>query len=330
MKKMLIASTIIILLGFAPSVLAQTGFVPLAPIPGLTEGVVANQTGLANFFNNLYKYLIGLAATLAVIMIIWGGIEIAINKDNVSKITDSKGKIYNAVFGLVLVLSPVLVFSIINPAILNLSINLPPLDTKSGLINSGATGGTFAANNTARAAGCNVVGLVLKTAYCPTQQAAQEFATSCTTGTGKVLSSQSSDGPCAAWQQKESVDAYTSANRNGVASCITYPATCSTVAGAFVFLDTSSRFSIDLFSDYQPFDSSGGASLVSFASSCVQEGGTTCIDRKTISTDCSPYTQQRTLWSKRCYNAQVSCESKSLVLPAGLLCSSSPSWVPVQ
>lgn len=107
-----------------------SGFVALAPIEGLTRGVVADQTGLPNFFNNLYKYLIGLAATLAVIMIIWGGLEYS-TQDSISKKSDGKERIYQAIFGLVLVLSPVLIFSIINPAILNLSINLPPLDTRT-------------------------------------------------------------------------------------------------------------------------------------------------------------------------------------------------------
>lgn len=111
-----------------------SGFVALAPIPGLTDAAntsVVDSKSLANFFNNLYKYLIGLAATLAVIMIIWGGLEIS-TKDSVSKQSDGRERIYQAIIGLVLVLSPVLVFSIINPAILNLSINLPALDTKSG------------------------------------------------------------------------------------------------------------------------------------------------------------------------------------------------------
>ncbi len=122
MKRTLIIS-LALFFSFAPFALAQ-GFVPLAPIPGLTEGVTANTEGIAKFLDNLYKYLIGLAGVLAVVMITWGGIDIAMNRDNVSKITDSKGKIYNAIFGLVIVLSPVLVFSIINPSILNLSLNL--------------------------------------------------------------------------------------------------------------------------------------------------------------------------------------------------------------
>lgn len=120
---------IVLFLGFTPLYVFAQGFVPLAAIPGLTTGEVANSGNLALFFNNLYKYLIGLAATLAIIQIIWGGISIATNQDDVSKIMDDKGKIYNAIFGLILVLSPVLVFSIINPNILNLSLNLPPLGT---------------------------------------------------------------------------------------------------------------------------------------------------------------------------------------------------------
>ena len=90
-----------------------------------------NSESLAIFFNNLYKYLIGLAAILAIIQIIWSGIRIALNQDSISTITDSKGHIVQAIFGLVLVLSPVIVFSVINPSILNLSLNIPPLDTAS-------------------------------------------------------------------------------------------------------------------------------------------------------------------------------------------------------
>jgi hypothetical protein len=112
-----------------------TGFTALAPISGLTDQSVTsvvNSNSLATFFNNLYKYLIGLAAILAVIEIIWGGLEIS-TKDSISKQSDGKNRIRQAIWGLVLILSPVIVFSIINPSILNLSLNLPPLDTKANI-----------------------------------------------------------------------------------------------------------------------------------------------------------------------------------------------------
>lgn len=138
MKKILLVSIFFIFVGFVPLVFAADpkGFTALAPIPGLTgPGVtdIVNSTSLANFFNNLYKYLVGLAAVLAVIMIIWGGFEIS-TKDSISKQSDGRKKIQDAILGLVLVLSPVLVFSIINPSILNLSLNLEPLKTTTGSI----------------------------------------------------------------------------------------------------------------------------------------------------------------------------------------------------
>lgn len=114
--------------GFAPHVFAQ-GFVPLAPIPGLTQGVTADSASLAQFFNNLYLYLIGFAAMLAIIEIIWGGLLYS-TTDSIGNKEQGKEKIRMAIFGLILVLSPVLVFSIINPSILNLSLKLEPLDLK--------------------------------------------------------------------------------------------------------------------------------------------------------------------------------------------------------
>ena len=129
MNKKILLSAFVLFVGFVPHVFAQ-GFTALAPITGLTDvsatSVIQSQ-GLASFFNNLYKYLIGAAATLAVIEIIWGGLEIS-TQDSVSKQSDGRERITQAIFGLVLVLSPVLVFSIINPNILNLSLNLPPIN----------------------------------------------------------------------------------------------------------------------------------------------------------------------------------------------------------
>jgi hypothetical protein len=140
MKKFLLFSIPLTLFALAPHVFAE-GFVPLAAIPGLTEHTAATTSGLANFLNNLYKYLIGIAAVLTVIEIIWGGLEIS-TKDSVSSHQDGKNRIQQAILGLVLVLSPVLVFSIINPAILNLSLSLPPILKLEGKGIDFSSGGT--------------------------------------------------------------------------------------------------------------------------------------------------------------------------------------------
>lgn len=188
MKKILLISIPLFFLGLAAHAFAATniqGFTALAPITGLTDTnalSVVNSNGLASFFNNLYKFAIGLAAAIAVIQIIWAGLEISIfQKDSVSAITDNKGKIYNAVFGLVLVLSPVLVFSIINPSILNLSLNLPPLQTTSGAsvgVGNSASGGGIPIK-TVTQGDCSVQqSMFLQKATCPSKEAADAFTCS--------------------------------------------------------------------------------------------------------------------------------------------------------
>ena len=158
MKKVIIVSVVVLFFGLAPHVFAQTGFVPLAEIPGLTKGVTADTAGLASFFNNLYKFLIGIAAVLAVIEIIWGGINIS-TQDSISKQGEGRERIQNAILGLVLVLSPVLVFSLINPSILNLSIYLPPIKLQSGTGGGGGgvVGGSMGSSATDLVEACGSI-----------------------------------------------------------------------------------------------------------------------------------------------------------------------------
>jgi hypothetical protein len=109
----------------------DAAFCAIAPIPGLTDNITPNADGVALFLNNLYLFCIAIAVTLAIIMIIWGGLEYATQDSPFGK-SDGKSKIYNALWGLVLVLAPFVVFTIINPAILNLKAAIPPLKTTWG------------------------------------------------------------------------------------------------------------------------------------------------------------------------------------------------------
>lgn len=181
---------------FAPHALADTtqqGYTPLAPIPNLTQGLnigssgsVVNTNTLATFFNQLYIYLIGIAAALAVIEIIWGGFEIAA-KDSVAKQTNGRHRITQALLGLALILSPVLIFSIINPSIINLSVNIPAL-TQVTQTNKAASG-TPASPNSASpqpspssTSNCSAVsyGQYLTIASCTTQNAVSSYTCSST------------------------------------------------------------------------------------------------------------------------------------------------------
>lgn len=319
MKKFLFVTSIVLFFGLAPHVFAD-GFVPLAKIPGLTD-VQPTQGGLADFFNNLYKYLIGLAAVFAVIEIIWGGLEIS-TKDSVSKQTDGKERIYNAIFGLVLVLSPVLVFSVINPNILNLSLNLPKLDTAPNATSSGSGPGTGPSGGTLdTATNCMVTGTLLKMATCPTQKGAEDFAAACSPGYGKFLNKCATN------------------NSSGCADT-SYHAACEPLyTGPYMFLDVSRAYvPVYSFSNYTPLasatdNSSNGADLIAFAATCSKDRGMTCLDPlgTVVSTTCANYTTpQPSSQSNRCYNIKIRCADNIFLNGVGDLCSSNPQWSPIK
>jgi hypothetical protein len=94
-------------------------FVSLTNSPAL-EGA-GNAATLPTFVNSLYKIAIGLAAVLAVLQIIRAGI-MYMGGDSVTEKKEAKSLIALSIGGLVLILSPVIVFSIINPSILDLKI----------------------------------------------------------------------------------------------------------------------------------------------------------------------------------------------------------------
>ncbi|CAN5710165.1 hypothetical protein BH11PAT2_BH11PAT2_08640 [soil metagenome] len=105
-----------------------TTFVPLNPIPGILDA--ASSPSLPTFFNNLYKICIGVAASIAVLQLMRAGFMFMVNKGSVSHNEAAKSIISNSILGLVLVLSPAIVFGIINPSILNLNLNVTALQPK--------------------------------------------------------------------------------------------------------------------------------------------------------------------------------------------------------
>ncbi len=98
----------------------STAFIPLTSIPGIESA--GNADSLPDFLNNLYRLMIGAAAVLAVLQIVRAGIMF-MGGDSVTEKKEAKSLIVLAIGGLVLILSPVIVFSVINPDILSLKIN---------------------------------------------------------------------------------------------------------------------------------------------------------------------------------------------------------------
>jgi hypothetical protein len=126
------------LLSFAETPPATGGAVdiqPLTNIPGLTDGGI-NTTDLSTFFNTLYKYGVGLAGTLAVIFLMYYGFQY-MTSQTPFKLGQSKDRLWEIFIGLLIVLTPIIVFGIINPKIFSFNVELfkslaLPQDVTSG------------------------------------------------------------------------------------------------------------------------------------------------------------------------------------------------------
>ena len=123
-----IAIFFLLLVFFLPLVLfaqgAPVSVEPLTGLPGFEEAV---EGGTEPLLNQLYRYLIGIAAILAVLVLMYGGFKY-MTSEAVDKKSQGRDDMWRAILGLILVLSPFLVFSVINPSILNLDLPFSRLD----------------------------------------------------------------------------------------------------------------------------------------------------------------------------------------------------------
>lgn len=100
------------------ALLAQGGgeFVPLAPIPGVTD-----QGDFSGYVNGIFRFSLIIASMLAVLYIAFGGLEYMTSESSDRK-SRAKARILGAVGGLVLILASYIILNTINPDILNLKL----------------------------------------------------------------------------------------------------------------------------------------------------------------------------------------------------------------
>ena len=125
----------------------------LAQIPQL--GTTVDPTSLSSYLQKVFEIGIGVAAGLAVIMIVLGGIEY-MSTDAIGGKEEGKEKITSALWGLLLALSAWLILNTINPALLNMNLQVNPAQTAGAQaqnqtasiqpVNSGVAGGSWGAN----------------------------------------------------------------------------------------------------------------------------------------------------------------------------------------
>jgi hypothetical protein len=105
---------------------AQAQFVPLTNLPGFQN--VSATDSLPDFLNQFYRLCIGAAAVIAVLQIMRAGAMHMFNKGSLSQSQNVRKLIQDSLLGLLLVLSPAIVFGIINPDILDISLNFGALE----------------------------------------------------------------------------------------------------------------------------------------------------------------------------------------------------------
>ena len=102
------------------------------------------------YFNNIYRLMVGITGVLAVIMIVVGGLEYIASAANPSAKESAKKRIWAAIGGLLLALSSYLILQTINPDLVNFNLNIEKktLQQTGGAPSGGTTsGGTINAGN---------------------------------------------------------------------------------------------------------------------------------------------------------------------------------------
>jgi len=136
---------------FTPStiLLAQNTYTPLQSLPGLTSSVATNN--LSSYLNTLYSLGLGIAAGLAVIMILIGGIQY-LSTDAISGKEEGKERITSALWGLLLSLCSWIILNTIDPGLLNTNILVNPVtlqgqNTSSIPSYNSGTGSAYSSNS---------------------------------------------------------------------------------------------------------------------------------------------------------------------------------------
>jgi hypothetical protein len=130
----------------AQSGVSDSAFKPLTQLPGIQQA--ASSDTLPQFLNQVYKICIGLGAGLAVVMIMYAGFQIMTSQGSVSSNEKAKTRIREALFGLLLILAPTILFTIINPDILKLNLNVTGLESTNFDSNYSSAPGSFTGADT--------------------------------------------------------------------------------------------------------------------------------------------------------------------------------------
>jgi|CXWK01.1.fsa_nt_gi hypothetical protein len=124
--KLITASALcLIVFAFAQQAFATTlgEYIPLAPLPGITTEMANN---LPSFLIGVFRFAIGLAGLLAVIMITIGGFQY-MTSEAIGQKSAGKERISQAFTGLLLAIASWLILYTINPKTIEFNLNPTPV-----------------------------------------------------------------------------------------------------------------------------------------------------------------------------------------------------------
>jgi hypothetical protein len=84
---------------------------------------------LGGFVNAVFRMAISIAAVIAVCQFVYGGIVYMMTESGAAQMGESKQRMQDAVFGLIMLLATYVIFNQINPDMLNLNMDLQQLPT---------------------------------------------------------------------------------------------------------------------------------------------------------------------------------------------------------
>ena len=118
-------------------------YVPLQKIGDKVTDITFDGKGdtFSKYINDMYKLLVGVAGVLAVLMIMWGGIEY-MSTDAIGGKEEAKGRINNALLGLMLALGSFLILKTVNSSFLKTNLNVDVANTEKLRISGSVLGST--------------------------------------------------------------------------------------------------------------------------------------------------------------------------------------------
>lgn len=148
MKKIFLTTSVFLFIALPVFVSAQQEYTLLEPSVYNNTYNTTGSKSFSEYLNLVFKIGIGVAAGLAVIQIVIGGIQYMAS-ESPFKLGDAKSKIEGAILGLVLALGVYVFLYTINPDIVSLKLEIPQSQTV------GKTGGTQTVSNISNIEGEN-------------------------------------------------------------------------------------------------------------------------------------------------------------------------------